>query len=102
MEQNNEVKVDANPQVILGEYANVAMISHSSADFILDFLRTLPNTNASLRSRVLMAPENAKRLLLALQDNISKYEAQFGRIDIHSQGGMSRTATPFGTPGGEA
>lgn len=100
MEQK-KLNVDATPETMLGEYSNMAMISHSSADFIIDFLRTLPNTNPSLRSRVLMAPEHAKRLLLALQDNIAKYEANFGRIDIHNSV-LPRTATPFGAAGGEA
>jgi len=100
MEQK-KLNVDASPEIMLGEYSNMAMISHSSADFIIDFLRTLPNTNPSLRSRVVMAPEHAKRLLLALQENIAKYESSYGRIDIHNMG-MPRTATPFGPGNGEA
>jgi len=100
MEQK-KLNIDATQETLLGEYSNMAMISHSSADFIIDFLRTLPNTPPSLRSRVVMAPEHAKRLLLALQENVAKYEASFGRIDIH-QTMLPRTATPFGTTGGEA
>lgn len=101
MEQKKQLNIDAAPEVMMGEYSNMAMISHSSADFIIDFLRTLPNTNPSLRSRIVMAPEHAKRLLLALQDNIQKYESNFGRIDIHNAS-MPRTATPFGPSNGEA
>lgn len=100
MEQK-KLNIDATPEVMMGEYSNMAMISHSSADFIIDFLRTLPNANPSLRSRIVMAPEHAKRLLLALQDNIQKYESAFGRIDIHNPN-MSRTATPFGPSNAEA
>jgi hypothetical protein len=73
-----------------GEYANFAIITHSSSDFVVDFARVLPGVpKAQVKSRVILAPEHAKRLLNALQDNIIKYENQFGFIDLEgNKGGL--------------
>lgn len=85
----------------LGEYANLALITHSSSDFIIDFARVLPAmSRPQVRSRVIMAPEHAKRLLLALQENIFKYEQAFGKINIPSQ--QPRVVAPFNGGSGEA
>jgi hypothetical protein len=59
----------------------LSIISHSPTEFVFDFVQLIPNaSNASVRSRVILAPENAKRFLSALKDNIKKYEDSFGRI----------------------
>ncbi len=82
--------------VAQGQYANFAIITHSSSDFVLDFARILPGVpKAQVKSRVILAPEHAKRLLQALQENIMRYEAQFGKIQIPNQ--QPRTIAPFGT-----
>ena len=87
--------------VAQGEYANFAIITHSSSDFIVDFARVLPGVpKAQVKSRVILAPEHAKRLLGALQENIFRYEREFGSIKIPNQEG--RTAAPFDIPKGEA
>lgn len=66
-----------------GTYANLAIISHSPAEFIIDFTRVLPGVpKTKVYSRIIMTPQHAKSLLKALQDNINKYEAQFGEIKI--------------------
>ena len=84
-----------------GQYANFAVITHSSSDFVLDFARILPGVpKAQVKSRVILAPEHAKRLLIALQDNIMRYEAQFGKIQIPNQ--QPRTIAPFGNGKPEA
>ena len=87
--------------VAQGEYANFAIITHSSSDFIIDFARVLPGVpKAQVKSRVILAPEHAKRLLSALQENIYRYEREFGPIKIPNQ--ESRTIAPFDMPKGEA
>jgi len=96
-------QLELNPEVAQGEYANLALITHSSSDFILDFARVLPGVpKPQVRSRVIMAPEHAKRLLMALQDNIFKYEQMFGKIQIPSLPQQDRTISPFGQGNGEA
>lgn len=90
-------QLELSPDIAQGEYANLALITHSSSDFILDFARMLPGVpKPQVRSRVIMAPEHAKRLLMALQENVYKYEQQFGKIKIPNmpEGG---TIAPFGT-----
>ena len=80
---------------------NFQIISHSSSEFVLDFVSMLPGIpKASVASRVILAPEHAKRLLGALQDNVVRYEAEFGKIEIPNK--QPRTIAPFGTNKGEA
>ena len=88
-------------EVAQGEYANFAIITHSSSDFIVDFARVLPGVpKAQVKSRVILAPEHAKRLLGALQENILRYEREFGPITIPNK--QERTIAPFDTTKGEA
>ena len=104
--KDNQLQIELSPEVAEGTYANLAIITHSSAEFVMDFIRMLPGLpKANVKSRVVLAPEHAKRLLFALQDNIVKYEKAFGPIKLpeaaeQPQGG--RTATPFGVPEGNA
>lgn len=87
MEKNNNnntknLSLDISPDVAQGVYSNLAVISHTPAELVLDFAQVLPGTkNANVRSRVIMAPIHAKRLLMALNDNIQKFESQFGPIE---------------------
>ena len=95
---DGQLQVELTPAVAQGTYANLAILSHSHAEFIADFARVLPGTpKAPVVARVILAPEHAKRLLHALQDNIAKYERQFGPIDLPElrQQSGGRTATPF-------
>ena len=90
-------------EVAQGEYVNFAIITHSSSDFIIDFARVLPGVpKAQVKSRVILAPEHAKRLLGALQENIMRYERQFGPIKMPEQQQAPRTIAPFGPGKGEA
>ena len=102
--QNNNqqgLQMELPQEVSQGQYANFAVITHSSSDFVLDFARILPGVpKAQVKSRVILAPEHAKRLLIALQDNIMRYEAQFGKIQIPNQ--QPRTIAPFGNGKPEA
>ncbi|MDY6288092.1 MAG: DUF3467 domain-containing protein [Bacteroidales bacterium] len=77
----NDLKLDVSSDVANGTYSNLAIISHSPSEIILDFAQMLPGTpNATVRSRVIMNPIHAKRLLAALNDNLQKFEHNFGPI----------------------
>ena len=78
-----KIDIEIKPEVAQGRYANLAIITHSSSEFILDFATNLPGfPKAEIGNRILMTPEHAKRLMNALFDNISKYESQFGEIKL--------------------
>lgn len=99
--QGQQLQIDLPQDVAEGVYSNFAIISHSSSEFVLDFAAIVPGApKASVRSRVLMAPEHVKRLLGALQENVIKYEQEFGKIRIPNQ--QPRTISPFGNTKGEA
>ncbi|MBP5482696.1 MAG: DUF3467 domain-containing protein [Bacteroidales bacterium] len=81
------ISLELKPEVAKGSYSNLAIISHSRSEFIIDFATTLPGLpKPEIGNRIIMTPEHAKRLMNALFDNISKYEAQFGIIDLGSKG----------------
>src|SRR5215470_17688566 len=68
-----------------GMYVNMAMLNHNETEFVIDFIYVQPQApKAVVRARVINSPKHMKRLMLALQDNVAKYEAQFGKIDISS------------------
>ena len=74
-----KIDIEIKPEVAQGRYANLAIITHSSSEFILDFAQNMPGLpKMQVASRIIMTPEHAKRLLGALTDNIRKYESQFG------------------------
>lgn len=81
-EKINNLNLSVSIDVAEGHYSNLAIITHSPTEFILDFAQMLPGTqsNSVVRSRILMHPVHAKRLLMALQDNLEKYENTFGDI----------------------
>ncbi len=82
-QQGMEMNLELPQEVAEGTYVNLAIIAHSSAEFIIDFARIVPGVPApKVKHRVILAPEHAKRLLLALQDNIAKYERTFGTIEL--------------------
>lgn len=81
--QGQQLSVELRPDIAAGTYSNLAIISHSHSEFVIDFASTLPpRGKAVVQSRIIMAPEHAKRLLQALSENISKYESHFGPIDL--------------------
>lgn len=80
-QQKSNLNLDIAPDVASGVYSNLAVISHAPTEFVLDFAQMLPGgKNATVRSRVIMSPVHAKRLLMALQDNIQKFEHTYGTI----------------------
>lgn len=85
MNQENQIQIELTEEVAQGTYANLAIITHSSSEFVLDFIRIVPGVpKAKVKSRVILAPEHAKRLMLALNDNINQYERLHGAIDIEN------------------
>ena len=97
-----QLNINLTPEIAEGVYANLAVISHSSSEFVLDFVRMLPGVKqANVKSRVILSPEHAKRLLFALEDNLSKYENQFGKIQIAGAPAKGSTI-PMSFGGGEA
>lgn len=99
-----QLQIELTPEMSSGVYANMAMIAHSKTEFVTDFVSVMPGApKARVQSRVILAPEHAKRLLYALQENISRYEQAFGVIRLpEAQSAKGRTIAPFGTPQGEA
>ncbi len=76
-----QINIELSEEVAEGIYSNLAIISHSSSEFVVDFVRMMPNVpQAKVKSRIILTPEHAKRLLCALADNIQKFEQQFGNI----------------------
>ena len=83
MEENKNLQIEVKPDVAKGNYSNLAIITHSFSEFIIDFASMLPGmVKPEVNSRIVMTPEHAKRLFLALQDNIEKYENSNGPIHI--------------------
>ena len=77
----NQINIELSEEIAEGEYANLAMIAHSNSEFVIDFIRLMPGVpKAKVKSRIVITPEHAKRLLNALNDNIQKYEDTFGSI----------------------
>ncbi len=83
-EQNNkkgQVKLELTQDVAQGIYSNLAVISHSPSEFVIDFARIMPGVQkAPVKSRIVLTPEHAKRLLLALRDNVNRFEETHGPI----------------------
>ena len=80
-ENENQLDSELSEEVAEGIYSNLAIISHSNAEFVVDFVRMLPGVpKAKVKSRIVLTPQHAKRLLKAIADNISKFEALHGDI----------------------
>ena len=93
-----KIQIELPEEVAEGIYANLVAIAHSPSEFVFDFVRAVPGVpKAKVQTRVIMTPINAKNLIVALKDNIEKYEAKFGEIKT---GGKSTEKTiGFSTEG---
>lgn len=99
----NQINIELSEEVSQGIYSNLAIITHSSSEFVLDFVRIMPGVpKAKVKSRIVLTPEHAKRLLMALQDNIQKYESAHGPIKKVDKPGGPVLPTTFGGPTAEA
>ncbi len=84
-DQNNkpkEMNIDLSEEVAQGVFSNLALINHSPTEFVVDFIQIMPGVpKPKVRSRVILTPQHMKKLLNAMQDNVAKYEDQFGAIE---------------------
>jgi len=99
-----QLNIELSEEVAQGIYSNLAVITHSSSEFVVDFVRIMPGIpKANVKSRIILTPEHAKRLLMALQDNVKKYEAVHGPIK-NIKPGSEPMMTPmnFGGPTAQA
>ena len=100
--EEQKLNINLSPEMAEGTYANLAIIAHSNSEFVMDFVRLMPGQkSASVQSRVIMTPDNAKKLLFALQENIAKYEKQNGTIKINGTPAPGSTI-PMSFGGGQA
>ncbi len=102
--RKNQINIELKEDVAQGTYSNLAVITHSTSEFILDFVRVMPGIpKAEVKSRIILTPEHAKRLLQALTDNIKRYEQVNGAVK-HIDPGTPPVMPPmgFGGPTGQA
>ena len=77
----SSLNIELPENIAEGQYSNLAIIAHNHSEFIVDFVMMVPNVpKAKVKSRIILTPQHAKRLMKALADNVKKYEAQFGAI----------------------
>ncbi len=100
-QKQQQLEIDLSREVAQGTYANLAIIAHSTSEFIVDFMRLMPGVQKpEVKSRIILTPENTKRLMLALQDNIRKFEQDNGTIRL---AGNEQAVFPIGLePKGQA
>ncbi len=102
MENNNtnELNVELSEEIADGIYSNLAIITHSNSEFVIDFLKVMPGIpKAKVKSRIVLTPQHAKRLIMALNDNISKFEAVNGIIKLTDNNSIPMN---FGGPTAQA
>jgi hypothetical protein len=88
-----QLQIEIDPATAVGAFVNMAMVNHTETEFTLDLVYVQPQApRATVRARAITTPKHMKRLLLAIQDNMQKYEARFGAIDLgdtpHFPGGV--------------
>ena len=101
-EEQNQLNIELTEDVAQGTYSNLAIITHSPSEFVVVFVLVMPGIpKANVKSRIILTPEHAKRLMFALQENVSKYEAIHGPIQIH-EGQNNLVPMTFSGPTGQA
>ena len=96
----NQLNIEISEEVAEGAYANLAIITHSHAEFVVDFVNVMPGTPKSkVKSRIILTPQHAKRFMKAMVDNIQKYEALNGTIKDLEEIQLPMT---FGGPAAQA
>ncbi len=103
-QKQQQLNIELSEEVAQGIYSNLAVITHSTSEFVIDFVRIMPGIpKANVKSRVILTPEHAKRLLLALQDNIKKFESVHGPIkNVKPGSGPGMPPMAFGGPTAQA
>ena len=93
-QNNKQINIEISPEMAGGIYSNLAVITHSQSEFVMDFVQMMPGVpKPKVASRIVMTPEHAKRLLMALHDNLAKFESENGEIKLRKQG---MTIAPLG------
>ena len=89
-EKKQGLNIELTEEVAEGTYSNLAIINHSPSEFVVDFIQVMPGVpKAKVKSRIVLTPQHAKRLMKALADNVSKFESQHGSIkDIDPNSGI--------------
>lgn len=82
--QPQQISIKATDEKLKGEYSNVMQILHTKEEFVLDFLNVFPPTG-TLNSRVILSPGHFKRMMKAMDENLKKYESQFGKIEASEE-----------------
>jgi hypothetical protein len=100
---NQQISIELKEDIAQGIYSNLAIITHSPSEFIVDFIRIMPGIpKAEVKSRIILTPEHAKRLLQALKDNIAKFESVHGPIKNAEGQGGTMVPLNFGGPSAQA
>lgn len=100
MENQGQLNIELSEEVAEGEYSNLALITHSNSEFVIDFIKVMPGVpKAKVKSRVFLTPQHAKRLLRALGENVQKFESVHGAIRETDMPGIPMN---FGGPAASA
>jgi len=103
MENQNQINIELTEDIAQGTYSNLAVITHSTSEFVIDFIRLMPGLpKAKVQSRIVLTPEHAKRLLGALDGNIKKYESIYGKIKVVDNPAGPIIPMNFGGPTAQA
>ena len=96
MNQQEEINIELTEEIAEGVYSNLAIITHSHSEFVVDFIRLMPGVpKPKVKSRIILTPQHAKRLMKALMDNVKKYESMHGEIkDIEDGIGLPMNLGP--------
>lgn len=101
-QNQNQLQIELSEEMAEGIYSNLAIITHSNSEFVIDFVRVMPGVpKAKVKSRIVLTPDHAKRLLMALSDNINKFEDMNGNIAMNNDSGAPFPMN-FGGPTGQA
>ncbi len=95
--QENQLNIELDEKIAEGTYANLAIINHSVSEFVVDFVNVMPGTpKAKVKSRIIVTPQHAKRLMKALAENVSRFEKAHGEIKDYEQPPIPMNFGPTG------
>ena len=93
----NQINIELDESIAQGIYSNLAIIKHSQSEFVLDFITVMPGVPKSkVKSRIVLTPQHAKRLLKAIADNVQRFESMHGEIKDYQQSTMPINFGPTG------
>ena len=96
-QKQGQINIELTEEMAEGIYSNLAIINHSVSEFVVDFVSVMPSTpKAKVKSRIILTPQHAKRLLKALADNISKFEAAHGEVKDYERAPIPMNFGPTG------